>query len=59
MCGVLLGIVFGLSNGAILGVSKTLLTRVFPEEKSLITQSEKQAKNPSALKQKLIEIREN
>ena len=33
-CGVALGILFGLSNAAILGVSKGLLDRVFPPEQS-------------------------
>jgi subfamily B ATP-binding cassette protein MsbA len=33
MCGILLGILFGISNAAILGASKGLLTRVFPEER--------------------------
>src|SRR5688572_18712499 len=32
--GVLLGVLFGISNAAILGGTKALLNRVFPEEKT-------------------------
>lgn len=47
--GVLLGVLFGISNAAILGVSKALLNRVFPEP---LTVAEQKVAN-SFLKEKL------
>ena len=35
MLGILLGLIFGISNAGILGVTKMLLNRIFPEEPAL------------------------
>ena len=58
VAGVLLGVIFGLFNGAILGASKTLLNRVFPEEKTLLTESPKNDKKLSAFKEQLLVVRD-
>jgi subfamily B ATP-binding cassette protein MsbA len=55
MCGILLGILFGLSNAAILGASKGLLERVFPD--STATQTKKREKE-SFLRAKLGALKE-
>jgi ATP-binding cassette, subfamily B, bacterial MsbA len=56
--GVLLGVLFGISNAAILGGTKALLNRVFPEEKITSTSSAN-TKIPQVLesaKQKIIPL---
>jgi len=58
VCGILLGIVFGLSNGAILGISKTLLSRVFPDEKPVANQTGGTTKKISAFKEQLLAVRD-
>ncbi len=55
--GVLLGIVFGISNAAILGATKGLLSRVFPEEKALTSSAP--ATTQSGLKARVAEIAES
>src|SRR6187399_1391157 len=55
--GVLLGILFGISNAAILGATKGLLSRVFPEEKALTAVTP--TKEKSGLKAKVSQLAES
>lgn len=53
VCGLVLGILFGLSNGAILGASKHLLNRVFPPKEVAIS---KEVAETGTIREKLKEL---